>query len=110
MEWKSHTILGIDDKDGSVKLTCIGQDMFISNGDIQVSKDNKYDVRLGSLSEVCAQEVDNNLIVITWLLQIIDLLCKYECFEHKIPISMELQGVFSKDQLDCHLMSNECFW
>ncbi|KAK9054369.1 hypothetical protein SSX86_025447 [Deinandra increscens subsp. villosa] len=41
--------------------------------DIQASSillDDKYDVRLGSLSEVCAQEVDNNQNVITKLLRI----------------------------------------
>ncbi|KVI06562.1 probable LRR receptor-like serine/threonine-protein kinase At2g16250 [Cynara cardunculus var. scolymus] len=41
--------------------------------DIQASSillDDKYDVRLGSLSEVCTQEVDNNQNVITRLLRI----------------------------------------
>ncbi|XP_076931687.1 putative LRR receptor-like serine/threonine-protein kinase At2g16250 [Bidens hawaiensis] len=41
--------------------------------DIQASSillDDKYDVRLGSLSEVCAQGVDNNQNVITRLLRI----------------------------------------
>ncbi|KAI3759122.1 hypothetical protein L6452_06697 [Arctium lappa] len=45
----------------------------IVHRDIQASSillDDKYDVRLGSLSEVCAQEVDNNQNVITRLLRI----------------------------------------
>ncbi|KAL8257063.1 hypothetical protein R6Q59_029104 [Mikania micrantha] len=45
----------------------------IVHRDIQASSillDDKYDVRLGSLSEVCAQEVDNNPNVITKLLRI----------------------------------------